>query len=290
MNDFFHSRSFKVIILVIILLFAGMLVAASTVSKASAATSGLGFIITPLQNISSGISGFFTGIGDYFVSSKTYSEEMARLNEQLDNANKKLIDYEKAIRENEEYKKYLDLKEENPDFVFRAAEITAFDPANAFYSFTINQGSIHGIDVNDTVISGEYLVGVIYKVYPTSAVVITILDPKMSFGVYEVQSRTSSYATSTLELSRDGLCKMSNLDVATTVAPGGRVNTSGAGGIYPRDLMVGEVTEIRNDEQSISAYAVIKPGADIKSLRDVFVITSFNGKGINDSDAEEVSQ
>ncbi|MBR6634288.1 MAG: rod shape-determining protein MreC, partial [Clostridia bacterium] len=66
------------------------------------------------------------------------------------------------------------------------------------------------------------------------------------------------------------------------IAPGGIVCTSGVGGIYPADLIVGTVEEVKNDTTNISSYAVINTQVDFTQLRDVFIITQFKGMGVGD--------
>ncbi len=82
-----------------------------------------------------------------------------------------------------------------------------------------------------------------------------------------------------IDNAADGLCTMPGLSSSTAVSPGGIVCTSGVGGIYPRDLIIGTVTKVEDSGTDISATAVIKPGADIASITDVFIITEFEGQG-----------
>ena len=112
----------------------------------------------------------------------------------------------------------------------------------------------------------------------TSSIVKTILDPGLNISVYEIKTRESGYATTTSVLSFEGLCRMSGLTRSTAVCQGGIVCTSGLGGVFPRDLIVGTVTEIRDEENDVSSYAVIEPGVDISTVSDVFVITDFEGQ------------
>ncbi len=55
--------------------------------------------------------------------------------------------------------------------------------------------------------------------------------------------------------------------------------TSGAGGVYPDNLIVGEVREIKFNSYDTTRYAVVEPYEDIKSITAAAVITDFDGKG-----------
>ena len=72
------------------------------------------------------------------------------------------------------------LKEEHSDYVFAEAAVIGRDAAGRFGTVTLNKGSINDIRVNDPVIYGEYLVGVVASVTPTQCTVNTILNPNVN--------------------------------------------------------------------------------------------------------------
>jgi hypothetical protein len=72
---------------------------------------------------------------------------------------------------------------------------------------------------------------------------------------------------------------LSGLDASTSVVGGGVVCTSGAGGVFPDGLLIGQVKAVHNDDVSAGFYAEIKPFADLSKISEVFVITSFEGQG-----------
>ena len=81
------------------------------------------------------------------------------------------------------------------------------------------------------------------------------------------------------ELAQNGYSKLSYLQRDCDVTVGDLIVTSGLGQIYPRDLIIGEVIEIRAESQDISLYAVIDPSADVLGCTDVFVVTYFPSQG-----------
>ena len=145
-------------------------------------------------------------------------------------------------------------------------------------SFTLNKGSAHGINVNNPVIYGKYLVGVVASVTPTQCTVNTILNPKVNVSAYEVRTRDLGYVTSTVALAQEGHCHMPGLASSTAVTAGGIICTSGVGGIFPRDLIIGNIVDVVDGTVDISASAIIEPGIDFSEITDVFIITSFDGQ------------
>ena len=211
-----------------------------------------------------------------FKSASFYKKQITELEKEIADCRKEIVDYDSAKKKIEFYENFLEIKEENPDYTFVSASIIGRDADDLFGSFTLNKGSVNGVEVNDTIIYNRYLVGVVTNVMPTQCTVETILNPKVSISAYESRTRESGYVETDAALAKTGCCRLSGIERSTQIAPEGTVCTSGTGGIYPRDLMIGEVTEIADATENISAYAVLTPFVDFSRLIDVFIITDFS--------------
>lgn len=277
MKNFFKSTKFKVIICILTALLGGVLLAAFTFSAQSPLTSVAGVIYKPFQKAATYIAEKTEDWKGSFVSSSEYKKQVAELESEVEAYNAQLVDYERTKQKLEAYEEFLEVKEDNPDYEFVPASVVSRNTADVYDSFTLDKGSSDGIKVNDPVIYGNNVVGLVKDVGITTCVVKTILDPSLNISVYEIKSRENGYSNTTAALSYEGLCKMSGLSKETAVAAGGIVCTSGLGGIFPRDLVVGTVTAIKNESTDISVYGLIEPAVDVRSLNDVFVITAFAG-------------
>ena len=282
MRSFFKSTRFKGFLGVFAVLLIGIVFAGVTENGASPASTVFGTVFSPLQSLSSGIADSVKDFSVYFRSAKSYADRVAELAKELAGSQSQMVDYEKTKQQLELYEEFLELKEENEDFKFASASVIGMDSTDAFGTFTLNKGELDGISVNNPVIYGKYLVGVVVKTAPTYCVVNTVLNPSVNVSAYEVRTRESSYVTTNIELSKKGFCSLSGLERSTSIAPGGIVCTSGRGGIYPADLIIGTVEEVKNDTTNISSYAVVKTQVDFSQLRDVF-ITQFRGMGVGDT-------
>lgn len=278
MHSFWKSARLKVMIGVLAALIIGAVFAAVSQNGTSPFASAVEVVFSPMQRLSSAVSNLLDDATVSFRSSKLYAEEVNQLKKQVEEYQAQVVDNEQLKQKLKAYEDVLGVKEEHSDFEFQPAFVIGRDSADKFYSFVLNKGSSDGVSVNDPVISGKYLVGRVAKVTSHTSVVLTVLDPKVNVSAYEVRTREQGFATSSIELSKDGLARLSGLERSTAIAPEGIVCTSGVGGIYPRDLIVGTVREVLNDEHDISSYAVLEPGVDIAHLQDVFVITDFEGQ------------
>ncbi len=275
MNNFFKSTTFKVLLGVAIVLICATVLATVVSTSTSPITNGISVITSPLQNVASYFSGKLDGFSGAFVSSKSYQDKIAELEGQIADYQAQLVDYEKTKKQLESYEEFLDVREKNPDYTWVYSTVVGRDSADMFGSFTINKGSKDGIKVNDAVIYSEYLIGVVTEVNATSSVVRSIFDPSVNIAAYEIRTGELGYVSSTYEMSVNGTCRLLGLDSKTTVSKGGIVCSSGTGGIFPKDLIIGTITAVGQSETDLSAYAVVEPAINSKDIHDCFVITAF---------------
>ncbi|MBQ7956867.1 MAG: rod shape-determining protein MreC [Clostridia bacterium] len=284
MGEFFRSKKFKILACVVAALLLGTVFAALSHNGTSPVSSVLGAAFSPVERFSSFVAEKTNGFAVNFRSSASYADRVKELEAEIEKYQVQLVEFEQTKQKIAVYEEFLDVKEENPDYEFEDASIIARDSADMYYSFVISKGTTAGIAVNDPVIYGKHLVGVVSSVKLNTAVVKTILDPELNAGAYDVQSREYGYVTTNNELSAEEKCMLPGLKSSTSITSGSVICTSGIGGIYPKDLIIGTVEEVLNDTQTVSVYAVIKPGIAIADLQDVFVIKSFDGQGITTTD------
>lgn len=278
MIRFLKSSAFKIFAVIAAALMAGSVFAVASRSGSSPLTSITSIVFGPLSRLTSAVAAEFADIPVSFKSSSVLLRENEELKKKIDNLTDQLVDYEQLRHKNEFYQEFLEIKEEHSDYVFSEAAIIGRDAADNMGSFTLNKGSAHGIKVNNPVIYGKYLVGVVASVTPTQCTVNTILNPKVNVSAYEVRTRDLGYVTSTVALAQEGHCHMPGLASSTAVTAGGIICTSGVGGIFPRDLIIGNIVDVVDGTVDISASAIIEPGIDFSEITDVFIITSFDGQ------------
>lgn len=275
MNKFFKSTTFKVLITIAVVLTAAAVLATAAVYSTSPLTKAVSVVTSPLQNAASYLSSKLDGFTGAFISSKSYQDRVAELEQQIADYQSQLVDYEKTKKQLESYEEFLDVREKNPDYTWVYSTIIGRDSADVFGSFTLNKGSSDGIKVNDAVIYSEYLIGVVTEVTPTTAVVRSVFDPTVNVAAYEIRTGEQGYVSSDYELSVQGKCRLTGLDRGTAVSKGGIVCTSGTGGIFPRDLIIGTVSDVGQSETELSAYADLEFAFNAKDINDCFVITAF---------------
>lgn len=278
MKDFFHTRSFKVLVASVFVLL-GLLLYTNSVGSSITANL-LGFLSSPMQKISTGVTTNAAVLADQLtLNADELQAENNALKEEITKLREQLVDYYQIKQENEQFRTVLELKEENRDFQMLPATVIGRDPNDVFYGFSIDQGSLNGVSKNDPVITGDGVVGWVSEVYATSSQVTTLFSPNTKIGAIAKESRDTGVTGCDITLADEGLIKLAYLTSENKVKAGDIITTTGLSGMYPKDLLIGTVKEVLYEDSGVSQYALVEPFVDIKNVRDVFVLTDFEGKG-----------
>ena len=273
MKNYNHSGKFRALAVAVVVLLALTIFTAG--AGGNSAGGALGFITAPLQSVSSSV---MRAIGDA-LGVNDYSAEFLALQEENRQLRAQLVDYFEVKRQNEQYASILELKERNPDFRFVPAAVIGRDANDLYGGFTIDQGSLHDVSVNDPVITSDGVIGVVTEVYPTTSRVRSIHSPELAISAVSQEFRESGVTASDIYTTEMGLVRLEYLTRDTKLTTGTIITTSGLSGIFPRGLVLGYVTQVAASEYDASYYALVQPYADVRSVPDVFVITSFEGQG-----------
>ena len=272
MKDIFKTKNFKILIVTLIVII--MCIGVSSIFNTSVISSAVGYITTGMQRVSATVTD-----GE---NKKSYSEleaENEQLKKEVASLRTQLADYKDVKDENARLWKYYGLKKENSGYDFVPASVIRRDPGDMFYSFTIDRGTGEGISVNDPVVTENGLVGYISEVSTNSCKVTTIFSPDLSAGAKDVKSKDTGVINGDADYSDQNLVTMKKLAENNKIKEGDQISTTGIGGMYPENISVGKVKEVKYDSFDTSLYAVIEPYEDIQNVSDVVVITSFDGQG-----------
>ncbi len=223
-----------------------------------------------LANVKTGIEVIDRAIGHY-VDEETLANEKAALAQ-------KEVNYDEVVAENMRLRQLLQFKSSHPRLAVTAAHVMTRDFGSWTNTFTIDQGSEEGIEVNMAVVVPSGVVGFVSDVYSHSARVQTMLDPRTSIGV--IVQRPESRVASILK--GNGNTKempiMVNIPKDGDVLTGDTLITSGYGGVYPKGLIVGHILKITSDEEGFVKNVVVQPSANFNTIEEVFVIrASYEG-------------
>ena len=279
MKEFFAGIKFKILVCVCAVLAGFMLYAITNENSSNFIETGLDFIVTPIRSASASISKSVSNFFDKYVKINDVYSENEKLREEIAKLEQEITDLYSYKLENEQLKDYLQIKEINPEFELEAASVIGNDPLDSFGSFTIDKGSIYGIETGDVVISRDGLVGIVSQVNAISARVSTILDPSVQVGAVISETGDVGIIKNNVATAKGERTLLTMLSRDTKAEVGAIVVTSGSGGVFPKGIIIGTVESTALDSNGLSINAVIKTGVDIRGVKNVVVIKSFLGQG-----------
>ena len=250
----------------------------------SAISSGTGFlhnafgvIASPFRAAGGAITEWAENIGNHFASIEELQEENAQLRRDNAQLQEALRQAQTDSEENERLRQLLDLRKQRRDFLFESAKVVGRSASNWASDLTLNKGTSVGIAIGDCVVNEEgFLVGVVTDAGLNWSTVTTILDTSSQLGATVFRTGEATVACGDLALMNKGQLKLSYLADESSLINGDLIVTSGLGGYYPSQLVIGSVEEIRTDDNGLTKYAVLTPMVQPDDLVQVFVITSFD--------------
>jgi rod shape-determining protein MreC len=106
----------------------------------------------------------------------------------------------------------------------------------------------------------------------TASRVQLITDPGASINVHLQSSNTDILMTGSIT----GDVSLNLIPQDLMVNPNDLILTSGLGGAYPAEVVVGQVVGIRKRETDLFQTATIQPIVNFSSLKAVLIITNFH--------------
>lgn len=276
-SDFLASKKFKVLLAILVLL-AGFMAYAGANGRLSAAPQELlAAALVPFQKLSAIISGGFSGFTTKYTQIDSVISSNEALEKRVSELENQLVEYDRIKMENEQYKQLYNISQELSEFKITSGSVIARDPMERFSSFTLDVGSTSNVEKYDIVISStRSLIGQVIEVGPNWCKVITVIDPSINAAAIVSRTRDTGVITGSPEHATTGQCIMTNVPRETMATSGDLIATTGLGGVFPKDIIVGTIKELYPETSGNSLVAVIEPSEDVARITMAFVITEFN--------------
>ena len=68
--------------------------------------------------------------------------------------------------------------------------------------------------------------------------------------------------------------RATSIPVEASILQGDDVVTSGFGGIFPKGILIGTISQVVNTKNELDRYATVNPATDFSKLETVLVITN----------------
>lgn len=198
-------------------------------------------------------------------------EKNNRLSEEIIYLQAKLVERENLEQANRHLQDQLDFysRQKRP---LIPCQVTARTISGWWQSMRLDKGRAQGIEANRAVISPDGLVGRTAEVSAFTADVLLLSDPacKVSARV----SRTGSFGLVTgrgVNAQGYPVARMQFIHKDAPVKPGDAVVTSGLGGVFPKDILIGYIETVGTEDAGLYQIADIIPKAVTELMDIVFV-------------------
>jgi rod shape-determining protein MreC len=182
-----------------------------------------------------------------------------------------IIELQQQVSEVQVLSILVDYARKRPENQYIAAAVIGRDISPFMHYVIINRGSDDGLRRGMPVVTQQGLVGQLDAVTAGAARVQLINDPASSVNVLLQQAD----AEAVLEGTATGELSLQMIPQDANAQPGDLVVTSGLGGSYPPNLVVGQVSAVRSRDYDLFKTASVQPAADFPQLEIVLVIINF---------------
>ena len=235
-----------------------------------------GIVASPFRAAAEAVDRWVEDKQHYYKGYNELEEENRALREEIAELRANARQVERDREENALLRELIGLREQRRDFDFESAMILERSTNNWTRTLTLNRGTSHGVAVENVVVSSEgYLIGVVTDVGLNWSTVQTIIDTDTELGALLYRTGDVVIAEGDFTLMREKKLKLSYLPSGTPVLVGDYIVTSGLGGYYPSDLVIGTVESVEADDNGFAQYAVLSPMLDFDTLTEVFIIKGF---------------
>lgn len=209
------------------------------------------------------VSNFFSSI----LEVGNLRENNKELEKQIKDLKEQQVNFEIIQNENTRLKELLDFKDDNSQYDYIVGDVVSVDPNVWFNVFVIDKGSKDGVKKNMPIVVSEGLVGKVVEVSNSTSKVLSISDAGSMIN--GLASRTGDYIRisgktySTLEGYTSPESKLIQGDL---------IVTSKIGGVFPDNIIIGEVESIEKKQGMLEKTVYIKPAVDFKKLNEILVL------------------
>ncbi len=232
-------------------------------------------VVSPLISIQTWVSQQYRGV-ENIVSSSQDIQEIRQQNTELEAENARMqaqiVELQQQLVEYKILSALLEFARANPEHKYIGASVIGRDPSPFLHYIIINRGSDDGLKRGMPVVTQNGLAGRVVQVTATGARVSLITDPVTRINVRIEPSRSAAVLTGSITTD----ITLEQIPQEADVNPGNLILTSGLGGNYPANIIIGQITSVRSLENDLFQSASVQSVTDFDDFNIVLVIINFD--------------
>ena len=225
--------------------------------------------VSPFERVGSYGFGWIRDAWHHYFALQNTTKDNEQLRHENDALKLQVAQLQGKAAESDRLATLLNFRQSHADVPMIGARVIGGGPGSASQTIELDRGERDGIRRNMGVITPDGVVGKVIETYPNASQVLLLTDKEGGVGAMLEESRIQSPVGGTGE----PLLAMKYVPNDDSVNLGERVFTSGMDHIFPRDLPVGTISEIKpgNPFKQIR----VKPAANLERLEEVLVLLTL---------------
>ncbi|HOG61280.1 MAG TPA: rod shape-determining protein MreC [Flexilinea sp.] len=242
-------------------------------------TQSLSGLIDPIIQVQKWTAERIQTVYEFFTIPRDVTQlraENQALQEQVSLLQTEIIQLQQDLKEADILYSLLGFARGRPEETYIAAAVIGVDPSPFLQYILIDKGSDDGIAYNMPVVTEKGLVGRISAVTASAARVQLITDAGSLVNAHVVEAdadgvvRGSVTADLTIEM----------VSPEAELQAGQIVQTSGLGGNFPAEVVIGQILNVNKLENELFQSASIQPAEDFSNLQAVLVVANFRPSNV----------
>jgi len=226
--------------------------------------------VSPFQRAGAKGIGNIRGTWSHYFALQNTSRENEDLRRENDQLKMRVNQLQSKAAEADRLAALLNFRQAQRNVPMLAARVIGTSADTASQTISLDRGERDGIRRNMGVITPDGVVGKVIESYRDTAQVLLLTDRESGVGAMVSESRIQSPVGGTGE----PLLSMKYIPTDDTVNIGEHVVTSGMDRIFPRDLPVGVVAEIKTARPFQQVR--VRPAANLQRLEEVIVLLTLH--------------
>lgn len=177
-----------------------------------------------------------------------------------------------VLQENARLRKLLGFKRRHDELELVPAEVIGREVSPFFRVMSIEIRAEGDVQPQMPVVVSGGVVGQIRSVAGGTAEVLLVSDPRSRIDAVSQRNRAHGVVRG-LGNSKNYLAEISYLKPEDDVRKGDVMVTSGMGGVFPSELLIGEVEDVEMSQGGLFQRARLQPAVDVGRIEEVFVVT-----------------
>ncbi|KAF0111443.1 MAG: rod shape-determining protein MreC [Chloroflexi bacterium] len=234
----------------------------------------IGKAINPLVSVQAWFSSRVQAVVEFFTVPRDVAslrQENAVLKNEVSQLQSELLQVKQQLTETDILYALLDYARTRPENKYVAASVIGRDPSPFLNYIIIDHGSDDGVLKGMPVVTQQGLVGRVAAVTASAARIQLITDPGSIINIRLEEAKTEAQVTGSVT----GDISLEMVNPSVNLVQGDLILTSGLGGSFPPDILIGQLISPQLEENALFQRATVQPVVDFVNLRAVLIITNF---------------